>query len=77
VVLADELGRHPEPAEAFAAFEQRRIKRVHFVVNSSWKLGKVAQMSNPLLVSMRNTLLRLMPESVNEHQMKSLLTVDF
>lgn len=77
VVLADELGRHPEPAEAFAAFEQRRKKRVHFVVNTSWRLGKLAQLSNPWLVSMRNTLLRLMPESVNEHQMKSLLTVDF
>jgi len=47
VVLADELAAHDNPEAAFAAFERRRIKRTHFIVNNSWHLGKVAQWSNP------------------------------
>ena len=77
VILADELGKHSEPAAAFSAFERRRLNRVHFVVNNSWRLGKIAQMSQPWLVGLRNTLFRLVPESMNERQLRVLLEVDF
>jgi 2-polyprenyl-6-methoxyphenol hydroxylase-like FAD-dependent oxidoreductase len=77
VVLADELAAHDTPEAAFAAFECRRLKRAHFIVNNSWQLGKVAQWSNPLLVSVRNALFRMIPESVNERQLKTVLEVDF
>lgn len=77
VVLADELARCTSPELAFAAFERRRLKRTHFIVNNSWQLGKIAQWSNPWLVSVRNTLFRLIPESVNERQLKNVLEVDF
>ncbi|MBV6439729.1 MAG: monooxygenase [Haliscomenobacteraceae bacterium CHB4] len=77
VVLADELGKNTDPAEAFVAFERRRMERVHFVVNNSWRLGKIAQLSQPWLAGLRNILFRLVPESVNERQLKALLEVDF
>lgn len=77
VILADELGKHTEPAVAFTAFERRRMERTHFVVNNSWRLGKIAQLSQPWLVGLRNTLFRLVPESMNERQMRALLEVDF
>jgi len=77
VVLADELAAHDNPEAAFAAFERRRLKRAHFIVNNSWQLGKIAQWSNPLLVSVRNALFRMIPESANERQLKSVLEVDF
>lgn len=77
VVLADELSRHSDPAEAFAAFERRRLRRTHFIVNTSRKLGTIAQLSQPWLAGLRNTFFRLLPESVNERQMRTLLEVDF
>jgi len=77
VVLADELANHDAPAAAFAAFERRRMKRTHFVVNASWRLGKIAQWRNPIAVALRNTLVRLTPDAVNEQQFKRLLEVDF
>ncbi|MCK6692384.1 MAG: FAD-dependent monooxygenase [Thermoanaerobaculia bacterium] len=77
VILADELALRADPAAAFAAFESRRLKRTHYIVNNSWTLGKIAQWSNPLLVSLRNMLFRLVPESANERQLKTVLEVDF
>lgn len=77
VILADELGKNTEPSAAFAAFEKRRLKRTHFIVNNSWRLGKIAQLSRPWLVALRNALFRLVPESVNERQLKTLLETDF
>lgn len=77
VILADELAAHDSPAAAFAAFERRRLPRTHYIVNNSWTLGKIAQWSHPLLVSLRNGLFRLIPESANERQLKAVLEVDF
>lgn len=77
VILADELGKNAAPAAALIAFEKRRLERTHIIVNNSWRLGKIAQLSRPWLVALRNVLLRLVPESVNERQLKGLLEVYF
>ncbi len=78
VVLADELkNQTADPAAAFRAFEQRRLKRTHFIVNNSWTLGRMAQWQNPLLTTLRNGLFRLLPDRVNEAQLEKVLTVDF
>lgn len=77
VILADELSKHDQPADAFAAFEKRRLKRTHYIVNTSWNLGKIAQVSNPILVPLRNLLFRMIPKRVNAQQIKTLLEVDF
>lgn len=77
-VLADELKKQTaDPAAAFRAFEQRRLKRTHFIVKNSWTLGRMAQWQNPLLAALRNGLFRMLPERVNEAQLEKVLTVDF
>lgn len=77
VILADELAKHDQPAHAFTAFEQRRLNRTHYIVNTSWNLGKIAQWSHPVSITLRNALFRLIPERLHEKQMKILLKVDF
>lgn len=77
VILADELARHETPETAFAAFERRRLRRTHFIVNNSWNIGRVAQWRQPWLTAVRNALFRMIPESVNERQLKKVLEVDF
>jgi len=77
VILADELAKHDQPARAFTAFEQRRLNRTHYIVHTSWKLGKIAQWSHPVSITLRNALFRFIPERVHEKQMKTLLEVDF
>jgi 2-polyprenyl-6-methoxyphenol hydroxylase-like FAD-dependent oxidoreductase len=77
IVLADELDAHADPEAAFLAFEKRRLPRTHFIVNGSWQMGKIAQLSNPVLASLRNGLFRMVPDSANEKQIGKVLTVDF
>lgn len=77
VVLADEMAKNSHPALAFRAFEQRRLKRTHYIVNNSRALGRVAQLNNPVLAAARNALFRMLPERVNERQMRTLFEVDF
>lgn len=77
VILADEMAKNSNPALAFRAFEQRRLKRTHYIVNNSRALGRVAQLNNPVLAAARNALFRMLPERINERQMRTLFEVDF
>lgn len=49
----------------------RRVK-VQAVVKDSWKLGKIAQLKNPLLISARNLVFKILPSFVKEKQMKTM-----
>jgi 2-polyprenyl-6-methoxyphenol hydroxylase-like FAD-dependent oxidoreductase len=75
VVVADVLEQQPDLVKAFRVFEQKRLKRAHFIVNTSYRLGKVAQVEHPWIAKMRNALFRLLPDYVNERQLKQVLNV--
>lgn len=62
---------------AFKKFENIRIKRTHWIVKTSWRLGKIAQWESPVACKIRNTLLRSMPSSLNQKQLEFLYNVDF
>lgn len=77
VVLANCL-KHTEDVErGFRDFEKKRLKRTHWVVNTSWKVGKVAQLDHPMLVGLRNAAFRMMPESVSRRQFRKIEEVEF
>ncbi len=77
VILAGMLKIHPDPEQAFRAYEQKRLPRTRFVVETSRRMGAVAQSQNPLWIPLRNALLRIIPPSWNERQMNRLLGVEF
>ena len=77
VILADELNNNSDIKIAFKQFEKRRLKRIHYIVNTSWEIGKLAQTENKLLASIRDFVFRHIPESVNEQQLKTIYDVDF
>jgi 2-polyprenyl-6-methoxyphenol hydroxylase-like FAD-dependent oxidoreductase len=66
-----------EPEEAFIKFEKHRIKRTTDIVNQSWNFGNLAQWENPLAMRIRNGLLRAVPQSVIDKQVKNLYDVSF
>lgn len=76
VVLAQEISRMEDAATAFRVFEKRRMARTRDIVNTSNLLGKIAQWENNFMISLRNGLFRMLPEAVNERQLKKLYTVD-
>ncbi|WP_312418753.1 FAD-dependent monooxygenase [Epilithonimonas sp.] len=58
----------------FSQFEKIRKEKVHHIVNTSWTLGKVAQWEN--FTSIRNSIFRVIPESVNQKQMEKILKLE-
>ncbi|WP_128543544.1 FAD-dependent monooxygenase [Larkinella soli] len=77
VILADELSRSKDVPEAFRRFEQRRLKRTHYIVETSRRIGQVAQLESPVLAGLRNRLFRLLPAGMNERRLETLYQVDF
>ncbi|MBS1542352.1 MAG: FAD-dependent monooxygenase [Bacteroidetes bacterium] len=66
-----------EPLEAFSRFERHRLPRTTWIVDQSWKFGKLAQWENRMGIAVRNSLLRLIPPSVVTRQLRSLYNVKF
>jgi len=74
-VVAEELTQSKDVSIAFKKFEQKRIDRTRFIVNSSYQLGKIAQIENKFLIQLRNAAFRLTPDWVNEKQIAKVLDV--
>lgn len=77
VILGNELKENPDVKNAFIKFEKKRIKRTHYITNTSWTVGKVAQIENKFLAGIRNQAFRLMPSWVNDKQLKKLYDIEF
>lgn len=73
--LAYCLAQTPDVKEAFQRFERRRLPRTTRIVRTSWQLGRVGQWESPLLIGLRNTIMRLVPAAVSQRQMAWLYEV--
>ena len=74
-ILANLLESSQSTEEAFKIFEQKRIRRTTKITNDSWQIGKMAQWDNPLMTSLRNVALSLIPKRVTENQFKFIYDV--
>jgi len=54
--------------KAFSEYRKLRLPKAHQVVKASWLVGKMAHIKNPILIGLRNQMLRLTPSSVNRKQ---------
>lgn len=76
-VLVDTLRETPTPSEAFKQVNRRRLARTRYITNTSWQIGRVSQWENPLLIAIRNMLMRITPEKIKQLQLRKLLNEDF
>ena len=62
------------PGEALQLFENQRRKKVDYVVNTSWNLGKMAhsQLMQPIV----KTLMKITPQKTIKKQMDNLYTIE-
>jgi len=77
VVLADELEKNRNVQRAFHAFEKRRLKRTEYITNTSWQVGRIAQLENNFFSAIRNFTFRNLPKSINEKQIEKVFETDF
>lgn len=75
VVLANCISGNDDVQEAFRRYERLRIDRTTRIVNRSYTLGKIGQLGNPLLVTLRNAAMRLTPQRVSDKQLEFLFNV--
>lgn len=66
-VLSECLNKY-DIGQAFTEYQKLRLPKAHQVVKASWLVGKIAHISNPILISLRNQILRLTPSSLSRKQ---------
>ncbi|MBL4704322.1 MAG: FAD-dependent monooxygenase [Flavobacteriales bacterium] len=73
-VLSECLHKY-ETHKAFEEFQKLRLPKAHQVVKASWMVGKMAHLSNPILIGIRNQMMRLAPSSINRKQSEQIFQI--
>lgn len=68
----DEVGLNEA---AFERFEQHRREKVNWIVSTSWTIGKICHLRNPVARSMRNAFLMHTPKSVSKKQIMKIYSI--
>lgn len=74
-VIGKLFAQGKSPADVFAQYAQQRMRKAHFIVNTSWSVGKLAHLEHGLAIRLRNTLLRALPHFVQEKQLDRIFTI--
>jgi 2-polyprenyl-6-methoxyphenol hydroxylase-like FAD-dependent oxidoreductase len=74
VVLSRALARHDGVSAAFHEYEAARVRRANDVVRRSRSVGDIGQLTGSVTRFIRDTAMRLTPESVVKKQMRALMT---
>ena len=76
-VIAKCLKEYSSPDQAFQTYQQIRMEKAVNVVNMSWTMGKMTNIGNPFLQSVRNGLMRLIPEATAIKQLDKILRLNY
>ena len=75
VALADRFDELGLNSTAWQSFEQLRREKVDWTVSTSWSIGKLCHIGNPVLRFLRNLALKKTPASVTEKQIQRMYSV--
>jgi len=76
MVLANCLGKHNTTENAFKEYQKIRIKKAVNVVNTSWRIGKMAHLENRPAIILRNFFMRITPQKIAAKQMAHIFEID-
>jgi len=76
LALADAVKELGLNQAAWKRFEERRRKKVDWTVSTSWSIGKICHLGNPIFRSLRNLALRNTPESVTRKQVQRIYRLE-
>jgi 2-polyprenyl-6-methoxyphenol hydroxylase-like FAD-dependent oxidoreductase len=76
VVLADCLEAERDIVAALKLYETRRVKRANSIGQLAGIIGRVVQWENPLASSVRNAIMKRVPESLLLHQLMWILAYE-
>jgi 2-polyprenyl-6-methoxyphenol hydroxylase-like FAD-dependent oxidoreductase len=76
LALADTFKKLGLNEAAWKRFEQLRRKKVDWTVSTSWSIGKICHLGNPLFLSLRNIALKKTPDSVTQKQVQRIYSLE-
>ncbi|MEQ1729440.1 MAG: FAD-dependent monooxygenase [Vicinamibacterales bacterium] len=65
---------HLAENEVAARYEARRRTRAYDIVSQSFEIGRIARITNPVVVALRDLAFRFMPARIQERRLASILT---
>jgi 2-polyprenyl-6-methoxyphenol hydroxylase-like FAD-dependent oxidoreductase len=76
-VLAEKVASHAQPESAFEEYQRARKPKADWVARTAGWLGWAAHLQSLPARWLRNTMLRMTPNWVNDRQMDRLLRLDY
>lgn len=76
LVVANCLAQHKLPEVAFKEFQNSRLNKATYVVNTSWTIGQMAHLENKILIGLRNFVLKHMPQRMATKQSERLFEIN-
>ncbi|MNC40848.1 FAD-dependent urate hydroxylase [compost metagenome] len=77
VVLSQCMELEPNFNNAFQLYEHRRLQRTRKIIEKSRQVGSVSQWSHPVLINLRDHLLKLVPNSVMSIPIQAISHTDW
>lgn len=75
LALADAVKELGLNDTALKRFERRRRKKVDWTVSTSWSIGKICHLGNPLFRSLRNIALKKTPDSITQNHVHRIYSL--
>lgn len=76
-VLANFLAKEKRISKAFERYQKVRQAKARGIIKTSWQIGKIAHIANPIGVTFRNTFMRLIPDFVGRMQLKKVFELNY
>ena len=77
MAISQSLAKHNDIKQAYNHFESIRRKKVSHVVNTSWKVGKMAHIKNPIAIALRNIMMKSIPKKMALKQNEKIYTINY
>lgn len=75
-IVAKCLESESDLHQSFRKYEFLRKKKAHMIVNTSWRLGKIAHLENRWGTRIRNFVMKSVPDSVSSRQLEKIFEID-
>lgn len=62
--------------QAFEMYPKIRKRKAHTIVKTSWSVGKLSHLNNPLLIFLRNCIMKSTPKRVMEQRLKRMYSLE-
>jgi 2-polyprenyl-6-methoxyphenol hydroxylase-like FAD-dependent oxidoreductase len=76
LAMADAFSKAGMNGTAFEQFEHQRRRKVDWTVATSWSIGRICHLGNPLARRLRNAALRHTPKQITEKQIERLYSLE-